>query len=226
MKTRNLYRQGNATIAVLIAIIVIALIIGGVYIATKSNNNPEASSSDASQDQMMEDKDAMIKDESDTMMEDDAVILTTEDGNALLTEDGDMMIVESADDQSSMKDEDTMMDDESSMKDDDQMMQEKGTYEAYAPQKIALASSSDVVLFFHAGWCPTCKALETNINAHLSDIPNGVHILKVNYDTESELKKKYGITYQHTFVQVDAQGNQIKKWSGSPTLNSLLSEIE
>ena len=29
-----------------------------------------------------------------------------------------------------------------------------------------------------------------------------------------ELKKKYEVTYQHTFVQVDAQGNMIKKWSG------------
>ncbi len=50
--------------------------------------------------------------------------------------------------------------------------------------------------------------------------------VKTDYDTERELKKKYGVTYQHTFVQVDAQGNQIKKWGGSNTLSAVLSQIQ
>jgi hypothetical protein len=53
-----------------------------------------------------------------------------------------------------------------------------------------------------------------------------VSILKVDYDKETELKKKYGVTYQHTLVQVDKDGNLIKKWSGSPTLTKLVSEIK
>jgi hypothetical protein len=50
--------------------------------------------------------------------------------------------------------------------------------------------------------------------------------LKVDYESSTELKKKYGVTYQHTLVQVDAQGNMITKWSGGNTLESLLEKIK
>lgn len=106
-------------------------------------------------------------------------------------------------------------------------MMSAGTYEPYAPAKIATASAShDVVLFFRASWCPTCKAVDADIKARLKDIPAHLTILDVNYDDSADLKKKYGVTYQHTFVQVDAQGNLVKKWSGSPTLAALISEVK
>jgi len=101
-----------------------------------------------------------------------------------------------------------------------------GSYETYVPERLALADEGDVVLYFFASWCPTCQALERDIIAHLADIPENVTILKVDYDTERELKKKYGVNYQHTFVQVDSQGNQIKKWVGSPTLAELVAQVE
>jgi thiol-disulfide isomerase/thioredoxin len=104
------------------------------------------------------------------------------------------------------------------MKDEGGMMQ-KGSYEAYAPEKIARAETGDVVLFFHASWCPSCRGLNADIEKHLETIPAQLSILKVDYDTETELKKKYGVTYQHTLVQVDKDGNLIKKWSGSPALS-------
>lgn len=100
-----------------------------------------------------------------------------------------------------------------------------GSYEAYAPEKLARAETGDVVLFFHASWCPSCRGLNADIEQNLGVIPPGVSILKVDYDTESELKKKYGVTYQHTLVQVAADGTLIKKWSGSPTLSTLVTEI-
>jgi len=104
-------------------------------------------------------------------------------------------------------------------------MMKAGSYEAYAPEKVVLASvTHDVVLFFRASWCPTCRALDTDIKAN--NIPESLTILDVDYDNSSELKKKYGVTYQHTFMQVDKDGNLIKKWSGSPTLLSLVSEIK
>ena len=34
---------------------------------------------------------------------------------------------------------------------------------------------------------------------------------KVNYDTETSLKSRYGVTYQHTFVLIDGEGNAIQK---------------
>lgn len=101
-----------------------------------------------------------------------------------------------------------------------------GTYQAYSPEKLALAKTGKVVIFFKAGWCHTCQALGNDIEAHLSDIPGNVNILIADYDTSTELKRKYGITYQHSFVQVDANGGIIKKWSGSPTLATLVGEIK
>jgi thioredoxin 1 len=105
-------------------------------------------------------------------------------------------------------------------------MMSKGTYETYAPGKLTQVQTGDVILFFHASWCPSCRSLSADIEKNLSAIPSGVRILKVDYDTESELKKKYSVTNQHTLVQVDATGSMVKKWSGSPTLMSLVAEIK
>lgn len=101
-----------------------------------------------------------------------------------------------------------------------------GSYEAYALEKLARAETGDVILFFHASWCPSCRSLNSDIENNMSTIPEGVSILKVDYDKETELKKKYGVTYQHTLVQVDKDGNLIKKWSGSPKFSNLLSQIQ
>ena len=112
-------------------------------------------------------------------------------------------------------------------KDNHAMMIKAGSYESYESSKVAMASATHkVVLFFKASWCPTCIAVDKDIKASVKTIPENLTILDVNYDDSSELKKKYGVTYQHTFVQVDAQGNLIKKWSGSPTLVSLISEVK
>ena len=116
--------------------------------------------------------------------------------------------------------------DETSMMDKGDTMMVSGSYEAYAPEKIAKASSGDVVLFFRASWCPTCRAVDADIKTNLSKIPSDLTILAVNYDDSASLKQKYGVTYQHTFVQVDKNGNLIKKWSGSPTLSSLVAEVK
>ncbi len=121
-----------------------------------------------------------------------------------------------------------MVEDEGAMteKKDETAMMNKGSYETYAPEKLAKAHEGDVVLFFRASWCPTCRTLDADIRRNVNAIPAGVTILDVDYDSFKELKAKYGVTYQHTLVQVDANGNLIAKWSGSPTLSSLLSNIK
>ncbi|MEK7579284.1 MAG: thioredoxin family protein [Patescibacteria group bacterium] len=124
-----------------------------------------------------------------------------------------------------MKDDPITQDGKTNTVDESDKMMKAGSYEAYAPEKLARAETGDVVLFFHASWCPSCRGLNSDIEKNLSAIPPEVSILKVDYDTESALKKKYGVTYQHTLVQVDADGAMIKKWSGSPTLSSLVSQI-
>lgn len=82
------------------------------------------------------------------------------------------------------------------------------------------------VLFFHASWCPTCKTLDKDISSNLSEIPAGVTIAQVDFDEEIDLKKKYGVTLQHTLVQIDSEGNELAKWSGSRDLTDLIARIK
>ncbi|PIT86744.1 MAG: hypothetical protein COU33_01440 [Candidatus Magasanikbacteria bacterium CG10_big_fil_rev_8_21_14_0_10_43_6] len=130
-----------------------------------------------------------------------------------------------------MKNGDATETNDAMMKDSDTMEKESGTvsatgsYEAYSADKLANAHTGDVVLFFHAGWCPTCKTLNSALEASRANIPAGLTILKTDYDTQTELKKKYGVTYQHTLVQVDANGNMLKKWNGGSTLESITVQV-
>lgn len=114
-----------------------------------------------------------------------------------------------------MKKDETMMDDDTMMKKDEGAMMEKaGTYTSYSGAELAMAQKGRTVLFFHAGWCPTCRSADADITKNLSAIPAGVTILKTDYDTEVALKQKYGVTTQHTFVEVDSSGAMVQKWSG------------
>lgn len=152
---------------------------------------------------------SMNKKDGAMMAQDDMVLKTTET----------QMTAE----QSIMKDTASKMMNE---KESEMPAQAAGSYQAYNQSLLSKAETGDVVLFFHASWCPSCRSLNTSIESNLSSIPANVTILKTDYDKETDLKKKYGITYQHTMVQVDKDGNLIKKWSGSPNLASLLSQIQ
>jgi thiol-disulfide isomerase/thioredoxin len=74
-------------------------------------------------------------------------------------------------------------------------------------------SGTKVVYFFHAEWCPTCRATESAIDD--TGIPDGLTVVKVDYDTETGLRQEYGVTQQHTFVQVDDGGAELARWTGS-----------
>ena len=118
--------------------------------------------------------------------------------------------------------EDAMME-----KDDEgEVMSKEGTYEAYDASKLARAENGDVVLFFHANWCPTCRSLDKKLNEELKDFPANLTVLKADYDTEKELRKKYGLTSQHTLVQVDKDGNMIQKKIGGNGLSDITSWVK
>ncbi len=74
-------------------------------------------------------------------------------------------------------------------------------------------AGSTVVYFFHASWCPSCRATDAAIGE--SGIPDGLTVVKVDYDDATELRQRYGVTQQHTFVQVDDSGAELAKWTGS-----------
>lgn len=107
--------------------------------------------------------------------------------------------------------EDSMMN-----KDQTSIMTKPGAYKDYSEStvKSEQEAGQKVVLFFHAPWCPFCKAANTAFLNNISQIPAGVTVLKTDYDSNTELKKKYGVTYQHTFVQIDNNGNLVTKWNG------------
>ena len=75
------------------------------------------------------------------------------------------------------------------------------------------AKNGPVVLFFYASWCPTCQSAVSEIDRNLDKLKN-ITLFIVNYDKEKDLKNKYKITYQHTFVQIDPEGKQLVIWNG------------
>jgi thioredoxin 1 len=79
--------------------------------------------------------------------------------------------------------------------------------------QMAQRAGTKVVYFFHAPWCPTCRATEKAIEE--DGIPAGLTLVKVDFDSETDLRKTYGITQQHTFVQVDPDGEELAKWTGT-----------
>ena len=76
-----------------------------------------------------------------------------------------------------------------------------------------IAARGPAVLFFAADWCPYCQADLRDINANGSRL-GAATVIVLNYDKVADLKTKYGITAQDTFVQIDAKGNKLAVWNG------------
>jgi len=118
--------------------------------------------------------------------------------------------------------EDAMKKDETMVKEDDTMtkddtMSKSGAYVTLADFNTNQSKYADSkkVYFFHASWCPICRGIDEDISADLSKIPSGVTLIKTDFDTSTELRQKYGVTTQYTFVQVDDNGNETAQWSAT-----------
>ena len=96
-------------------------------------------------------------------------------------------------------------------------------YVEYSKTVLDQLTDKRRVLYFYATWCPSCKVANEDFTANPNKIPEDVVVIRTNYNDpntdqeEKDLAKKYGITYQHTFVQIDEQGKQITKWNGGDT---------
>lgn len=97
---------------------------------------------------------------------------------------------------------------------EDVMMKKTTRYVDYSQVAFDNAKDQKRVYFFHAAWCPTCRIANEEFMSNIDQIPEGLVLFKTDYDTEKELKTRYGITSQHTFVLVDSSGEEIKKWNG------------
>ncbi len=104
-----------------------------------------------------------------------------------------------------------------------------GLYVEYSTSELAKPSEKKVLLFY-ASWCPTCRPVNEELTQNYEKIPEYVRIIRVNYNdadvdaNERELAKKYGITYQHTFVLTDNEGNMSKNWNGGD-LSTILTNL-
>lgn len=97
-----------------------------------------------------------------------------------------------------------------------------GQYVEYDEAKLT-DSENENYLFFHAPWCPQCRAIEASIY-NGGKIPEDVTIYKIDYDSNQALRQKYGVTLQTTFVKVDNQGNFIDKYVAynTPSIESVV----
>ena len=202
-------------IQILLGVVVVGLLGFGIYTTQQGGveTNEDTVSSPVQQEATMVGDDAiqdapkqgdMMKDEISSGSEDDAAMKKDQ------MKAGDMM-------------KDTMSDAESLPV----VASAPAQYVPYTTSAVATyAAQGDVVLFFRASWCPGCRALNADITKNIESGPAGLTILDVDYDAATALRQQYGVTTQHTLVQVAADGTLIKKWSGGSTLASVVIQVE
>ena len=85
-------------------------------------------------------------------------------------------------------------------------------YAVYRTKPAAYAGRR-VALFFWASWCPICQGDDSYIRGTIAsgDFPRDLTIVKTNYDVETGLEQKYGVTSHATFVMVDSSGKALSR---------------
>jgi thioredoxin 1 len=209
---------------ILIGVGVVAVIGIIGYVMSASNN-----SSDAMMKKEMAEKEAMMmKDKimmDETIKKDEMMQGDSMQKDAMMD---DKMMMDKKDTtgkptDAMVKTDSAVMIQKDTMAKDETAMMQKGSYVAYSEAAAAQAvTTGKTILFFHASWCPTCRAADADIIKNAANIPSGTTILKVDYDTSSAMKTKYGVTTQHTFVQVDSTMNAVATWRGGNTLASII----
>lgn len=87
-----------------------------------------------------------------------------------------------------------------------------------------LAEGKNVILFFHASWSPSSVAADASFAENT--LPEGVYLLKVDYDTATDLKATYGVTSEHTFVQLNNDMNAKLMWQGTMNADELKVKLQ
>lgn len=99
-----------------------------------------------------------------------------------------------------------------------------GRYTDYISDLVDDEGFQTTILFFYAGWCPECRGYDQAIKA--ATLPDGLQILKLNYDDEQDLRQQYGVTIQSSFVRVNAAGEKQALWNGYGKEKSLDAILE
>lgn len=84
-----------------------------------------------------------------------------------------------------------------------------GSYVDYSADAVTKTSGTKLI-FFYAPWCPQCRSMDESIKT--GGVPDGVTVFKTDYDSNQELRAKYGVTIQTTFVKIDDNGNKVASY--------------
>jgi len=76
-----------------------------------------------------------------------------------------------------------------------------------------LAAERRTVVFFYATWCPNCILTLSELSERWAEIDPGITLVIADYDREKALKAEYGVTYQDTFVLLDAKAAPVRLWN-------------
>ena len=91
----------------------------------------------------------------------------------------------------------------------------------YDAQRLDAAqrSGAPVAVVFHADWCPTCRAQDKALQSLKTEKGLDITVLTVNYDTEKDLKRRFKINSQSTFVVLKGEKESARLVGDTSALN-------
>lgn len=89
-------------------------------------------------------------------------------------------------------------------------------YIDYSAEALSTVQEEErrALVFYHAQWCPTCRSADKELIRDIDKLPEGLTVLKANYDTERALRSEHGVVRQHTFVLLAEDGSVETRWVG------------
>jgi len=84
----------------------------------------------------------------------------------------------------------------------DQMAMMKNDFKPYTAMAHRAAQDEGQLslVFFHAPWCPVCRAQEPKVLARLNGEFKNIVPFKIDYDSNMELRKAMHVTKQSTLI--------------------------
>ena len=81
-------------------------------------------------------------------------------------------------------------------------MGQMNDFKPYTAEAVnaAMGEGKTTLLFFHAPWCPVCRAQEPKVKAHLNGAHKNVVAFKVDYDSNMALRKELKVDKQSTLI--------------------------
>ena len=78
----------------------------------------------------------------------------------------------------------------------------KNGFRPFTPAAFKAAQDAGKVslVFFHAPWCPVCRAQEPKLTSRLNGMYTDVVPFKVDYDSNQMLRKDMNVTRQSTVI--------------------------